>query len=431
MTSDSNIKVHKIDHACFTIEQFKDYVLDNLYNENMFNKDGKLNKDYNSKKKTGLIAQICEDHWINIPSDVKELILNYRPNAEVEIEKIINCYNKNLGCSVYECPECRDFIFVGHTCKSRFCTSCGYKYKLGRVENILNTVYNCNHRQIVFTIAKELRPYFFCNFEEMINILFEAVNKTIYSILNDKYKNTKNKRKKLYKKKKKYTPGFFAFLHTFGRDLKWNPHIHVLIAEIKMGGDMVCEKWNYFNYDALSMRFQKILLDLMSEKLGRQFNSLKNKLYQKYKKGFYVYAEPKKFSNFKSGVEYVTRYCGRPAISENRIISYDGKNVTFSYNDHKDESYHEITLPAVEFIKTLLRHLLPTNFKAIRYYGFYRKKDKNHDKMVMMVNETQKAIRKVYLKHRMCIMNFFGRDPYSCPKCGTIMEYACEIIKGG
>lgn len=53
----------------------------------------------------------------------------------------------------------------------------------------------------------------------------------------------KKKKKKKYKVKTEYTPGFFAFLHTFGRDLKWNPHIHVLIAEIKLGGDMVYKNW--------------------------------------------------------------------------------------------------------------------------------------------------------------------------------------------
>lgn len=426
-----SINVHDITNVCVSVDEFKDYFLDNNYNDNMFNPDGTLNKNYNSHKKTGTIAQIFEDHWNNIPFNEKQLILKYRPNADYEVQKIIDCHNKNLGCSVYECPNCHDFVFVGHTCKSRLCSSCGYKYKLLRVENIMNTAYNCKHRQIVLTMPKELWSYFFCDFEDMINLLFEAVNSTIYSILNDTYKSKKKKRKKKYTSKTKYTPGFFAFLHTFGRDLKWNPHIHVLIAEIKLGGDMVYKNWNYFNYDALSKRFQKILLDLMSKKLGKSFDSLKSKMFKKYNKGFYVYAEPKKFSNFKAGVEYVTRYCGRCAISENRIINYDGSNVTFCYNDHKDDEYHEITVTAIEFIKILLRHLIPHNFKIIRYYGFYRKKHENHDKMVKMIDEAKKPIRKQFLNHRMCILKFFNRDPYSCPKCNTIMKYACEIIEGG
>ena len=427
----NDINTHDVEYLCISIDQFKDYYLEHDYDENMFNLDGSLNNKYNSFKKTGTIAKIFEDWWDEIPTVEKELILKYRPNADFEIKKVIDCYNKNLGCSVYECPECHDYIFVGHTCKSRFCTSCGYKYKLERVENILNTAYKCKHRQIVFTTAKELWPYFFCNFEEMINLLFEAVKKTIYSILNDNYKKTKDKKKKKYKVKIKYTPGFFAFLHTFGRDLKWNPHIHVLIAEIKMGGDMIYKNWNYFNYSALSKRFQVILLDLMSKKLGNSFNNLKNSLYKKYKNGFYVYAEPKEFPDLQKGIEYVTRYCGRPAISENRIINYDGNNVTFCYNEHVDEKYHEITVNAIEFIKILLRHLITYNFRTIRYYGFYRKKDKNHDKMVKVIEPTQKVIRKKLMNFRINILKFFNRDPYSCPKCGTIMVYACEIIGGG
>lgn len=50
-----------------------------------------------------------------------------------------------------------------------------------------------------------------------------------------------------------------------------------------------------------------------------------NKIY----KNHHVYIEPKIFTTLKDGIEYVARYCGRPCISENRIIKYDGKNVRF------------------------------------------------------------------------------------------------------
>ena len=387
------------------INEFKEFYLKNNYNENMFKSDGSINPEYNSKKNTGLIAKIFEDHWDNIPADIKASILKYKPNADKEIKKIINCYNKNLGCNVYHCPDCNECCFIGHTCKSRFCSSCGYKYKLERVENILSTAYNCKHRQIVFTCAKELWPYFFVDFNNLINIYFQAVNDTIYSVLNESFKR-KNGIVKKYISKTKYTPGFFAFLHTFGRDLKWNPHIHVLIAEIKLSNNK-CIKWEYFDFNALSKRFMKILLDLMDEYLNdTSFKVLKNKLYKKYKNGFYVYAEKKKFKNIKQGVEYITRYCGRVAISENRILNYDGNNVTFCYNDHKDNSYHEVTVTASQFITILLRHLLPNNFKIIRYFGFYRKKHPLHDKMVMMVSNEKKIIRKQFLKYDVNVKYF-------------------------
>ena len=175
----------------------------------------------------------------------------------------------------------------------------------------------------------------------------------------------------------------------------------------------------------------KILLDLMSEELGPSFNNLKNQLYKKYTKGFYVYAEKKKFKTLKDGVEYITRYCGRPAISENRILNYDGKNVTFCYNDHKDNSYHEVTVTANEFIAILLRHLIPENFKTIRYYGFYKKKHNLHETMNKMISNEKKKIRRQLLHHKICILKFFHYNPYDCPKCGLAMKYFCEIEGGG
>ena len=406
---------------------FLEFYNSRTYTANCFNDDGSLNKNYNSFKTTGVIASIFEDHWATTYSNNKDIIDCCRPNASSEIQKIIDCYNKNLGCSVYECPHCHDIIFVGHTCKSRFCSSCGYKYKNQRVENIMQTAYNCQHRQIVFTIPEQLRKYFFFPFENRINLLFKAVRDTIYSILNESFKKIKNGILKKYTSRITYTPGFFAFLHTFGRDLKWNPHIHILIAEIKLGSNNSCIPWKFFDYDALSFRFQKILLDILSKILGKSFDKEKSSLYRKYSKGFYVYAEPKKFKDLKSGIEYVTRYCGRVPISENRIINYDGTNVTFSYIDHKDDKYREITLPASQFIMILLRHLLPTQFKIIRYYGFYRKKHSLHAKMIPLIKQHCKNFRKQLLKYEVSISLAFNRNPHNCPKCDTKMNFVLYI----
>ena len=48
--------------------------------------------------------------------------------------------------------------------------------------------------------------------------------------------------------------------------MKWNPHIYVLIAE-KIFNEKTgaLKNLNYFDYDALSRRFQKVLFDLMKD----------------------------------------------------------------------------------------------------------------------------------------------------------------------
>ena len=53
-------------------EEFKISFLKNNYNENMFREDGSFNPKFNSNKKTGIIAQILEDHWDKIPEKKRE-----------------------------------------------------------------------------------------------------------------------------------------------------------------------------------------------------------------------------------------------------------------------------------------------------------------------------------------------------------------------
>lgn len=126
----------------------------------------------------------------------------------------------------------------------------------------MQTAYNCNHRQIVFTIPESLRIYFFKDYEKMINILFKSVSETLYSILREYFKRNKKGVLKKYKSKIKYTPRFFAFLHTFGRDLKWNPHIHVLIAEIKLGENNSCQPWKFLFMTPFLVAFKKYYLNI-------------------------------------------------------------------------------------------------------------------------------------------------------------------------
>ena len=99
--------------------------------------------------------------------------------------------------------------------------------------------------------------------------MFQSVNDTIYSIVNDRVK--KNR-----KYSWNYSSSFFAFLHIFGRPLNFNPHIHVIIAKEVVDKFGNIKKFNYFNYYALSKRFMKVLLDKMVKHFGKSlFKSTK------------------------------------------------------------------------------------------------------------------------------------------------------------
>ena len=149
-------------------------------------------------------------------------------------------------------------------------------------------------------------------------------------------------------KKEKFMPGIVAVIHTFGRDLKWNPHVHMLLTEGAMGEVTAWKSVKLLPYGMLRKRWQKILLDAIESELGKaKFRNLKNKLYNKREDGFYVYGKDE-VKDAKGAAKYLGRYTGRPAIAESRIIKYDGERVTFFYERHEDNKRIEVELDAVD-----------------------------------------------------------------------------------
>ncbi|MDO4940038.1 MAG: transposase, partial [Lachnospiraceae bacterium] len=53
---------------------------------------------------------------------------------------------------------------------------------------------------------------------------------------------------------------FICVLHTFGRNLKWNPHIHCLISEGGIGKSGTWKFKHHFNYKYLRDAFQTALV---------------------------------------------------------------------------------------------------------------------------------------------------------------------------
>lgn len=407
------------------INYFNEWAKKHITDDSKFDNEGFIITENNfNYKTTGIIANIFKDHWDNYYSKYKEAIDTIRPNANEEVHKVIDCSDHNLGSSVYVCSKCDEVIFSHHTCKGKLCSSCGIKSQKIKTENILEKCISVKHRHITFTIPNTLCMWFF-NDLTTTDLLFSAVSDTIYSIVNGKIKNKR-------KYDLKYTPGFFAFLHTFGRPLNFNTHIHVIIAEYIVDKSKKGKKFEYFNYDALSMRFMKILLDKMENFFGKDtFKETKNKMYLQYKKGFYVHNRLEddgyKFKSIEELIRYLTRYCSRPAMAESRIIDYNGENVTFNYTDHKNEEYHEETNSAFEFITKLLRHLLPKGFKSIRSYGFYNKSPKICDTINCVISKEKTKIRRELLKWKNLILTSFNRIPISCPLCGQLMDCLFEV----
>jgi hypothetical protein len=70
-------------------------------------------------------------------------------------------------------------------------------------------------------------------------------------------------------------------------------------------------------------------------------------------------------------LNYLGRYTHRVAIANHRLVALDAGTVSFRWRDYRHHHKRKVmTLPADEFLRRFLLHVLPEGFHRIRYYGF-------------------------------------------------------------
>ncbi len=185
-------------------------------------------------KKSIKIKAILADHWEAFVAEGYPI----RSVVFKNVNKVITSGDPSIGHALYYCEHCNKFKPVAFTCKSRFCNSCGAKYTQDRAESISSKLIRCTHRHIVFTIPEELR-IFFIRDRSLLHLLFKACADTIFNYF---FKLNKSEN---------FKPGFISTLHTFGRDLKWNPHIHALISKGGTGNITPWRPVKHFDYSFL------------------------------------------------------------------------------------------------------------------------------------------------------------------------------------
>ena len=161
--------------------------------------------------------------------------------------------------------------------------------------------------------------------------------------------------------------------HPFGRDLKTNMHVHMLMTE---GGLTAKGEWismPYIDYGTIRKKWQYSILTAMRKAMPRnnELNKIIDWCFKERKNGFNIQAKRRIEGKTKQAARYMARYVRHPAIADSRIIEYDTKNVTFKYK--REDITYKLTMDKYEFIHNVIKHIPDTNFKMIRYYGIHAK----------------------------------------------------------
>ena len=333
-----------------------------------------------------------------------------------EVEKMLRCGDPAYGYATYICLACGETKRVGFSCKSRVCSSCGKVHADEWSQRLVGRLFNVTHRHITFTVADKLWPLLEAN-PEWRKALFAAANQALRRAIRGR-------------------PGIVMVLHPYGKDLKVNYHLHVLVTEGGLNERGEWQEQTYINYKTLRKVWQYEVLSRIRQKLRAtgQKTRLIDRLFKKYKNGFYVHAEPRVTSGW--GISrYIGRYIRHPAIADSRIIRYDGETVTFYYEVRREgkKIRHEVKLPVLAFIHGVVRHIPPQQFKLVRYYGLYARRSGPEAERVMAQIGAMRPGKVRRLSWRGRIGREFGRDPLQCPHCGAAdMElFSLTVLNGG
>ena len=298
-------------------------------------------------------------------------------SAQLKVARaIVRCRTAALGGHREWCQSCGHQRYLYHSCRNRHCPKCQTLAKASWVENRQQELLPTPYFHNVFTLPHELNPLILAsehNRRALLDLLFHAVADTLLTF------GRNNLGGKV---------GFTMVLHTWDQQLRPHFHLHCVIAggAIEEGG----AKWiaagkNFlFPVRALSKVFRAKYLEAFQQLLDKDQLDLPTRqpgelsllqgrrrwLRRLRKNPWVVYSKPP-FAGPKKLLDYLGRYTHRVAISNHRLLCCDDQQVKFSYRDRADGDRRKtLALPAEEFIRRFLQHVLPPGFMRIRHYGF-------------------------------------------------------------
>jgi len=312
-----------------------------------------------------------------------------------EVDAMLLCNDPCKGYFYYYCLDCNLDILLHFKCNSRICSRCGKAYVDKWARKAVKRMLDVNHSHVVFTMPSDLWLLIKDDWQ-----CIKELSAMAYRVLTE-----------MMGQSSKYaiTPGMLSSLHTYGKDMKYNVHFHTIVTE--GGMDNKTKTWRnitYFPYFLLRVKWKLYALEVILKYAERTMDNqilLESIYYHRYRNGFNVRRIKTKIPK-KELVRYIARYIRHPAISDRRIVEYDGKNVTIVCEDKEERRKMYATFTVDGFITRLIQHIPAKNFKMIRYYGLYsRTKNKSS-----------------FVKQETITKYFRSRHAINCPSCGKILE---------
>jgi hypothetical protein len=341
------------------------------------------------------------------------------------LRDIVLCRTPILGGHLQVCDHCgREQPFY-NSCRNRHCPKCQSldqaRWVAAQSQHLLPVPYF----HVVFTVPPALHPLFLNDRRQSFQILFAAAGDT----LND-----------VCRRRLGATPGAIAVLHTWTQTLRFHPHVHCIVT----GGGLSLDRQRWIATGSsfflpvrvLSRVFKGKLLErletgLASAVLHTPLPFGRQCLRQAASTPWVVYSKAP-MAGPEQVLRYLGRYTHRIALGNERIVDLHYAQVTFRYRNRRRGNRSQLlTVPAPQFVKLFLLHVLPGRFVRIRRYGLLangqrtallaRARDTLATPAPPEPENTSTCWQDLYRR-------LTGRDPSLCPYCARgILQVVAAI----
>ena len=343
-------------------------------------------------------------------------IIRIRSVEICNVLKVLACRTPLLGEHTYVCSDCGLIKTIPHSCKSRFCSVCGYIATDNWIKKRFHFLLDCPYQHIVVTVPASYRWIIKLNQPLVLGFFLRSATSAI----------------KEWAKDRGFQVGMVTFYHSFGGRLQFHPHFHILVTSGGITNNGQC-KALYSNFpghvlvEKFKAKFISGLKDMFRRGKLKTKAPLSRVLYQidhPYDNHWQFYTQRLTRSS-KETMKYCVRYAKKMIISELRIYSYNGRTVTYEcYGKDKKgkKSIYPQTDDVLVFIEKILKLIPEKYFNLIRYYGFYSNNQ--------YVKKTYKLALKYFQpldtkgevdcwRHRQWRRD--RKDPLTCPYCNKEM----------
>ncbi len=326
---------------------------------------------------------------------------------------IVACRTAQLGGHVQECLACGAVQIAYNSCRDRHCPKCEKFKRAQWVENQKVMLLPIPYFHVVFTTDHAINELVPDNQRAIYNLLFHTATDVLQVYAGQELG---------------CTLGITVVLHTWSQRLYPHVHIHCIVTGggLSLDGEQWCASKPDYLFDIVAVsatyrdRFCAGLQKLYDDGKLETEADVSTIVSEIQAKSWEVFAKP--FKDPETVYEYLSRYVNQVAISNYRITDISDGQVSFSYHDNLDEGQEkELRLPADEFIRRFLWHVLPSGFVRIRYYGLHHAsaRAKKLPTCRKLLGESSVLPEPEQLSVVLWLQDTVGVDVHVCHWCGA------------